>query len=67
VGRQGGSGGGSMATAAAAAARDHRGDGVRSAVLVEASRWPSEKEKKELQKCSNVYTFFTSTLKEITA
>ena len=28
---------------------------------------PSEKEKKERQKCSNVYTFFTSTLKEITA
>ena len=30
-------------------------------------RTPSEKEKKERQKCSNVYTFFTSTLKEITA
>jgi len=30
-------------------------------------RTPSEKEKKEHQKCSNVYTFFTSTLKEITA
>ena len=28
---------------------------------------PSEKEKKERQKCSNVYTFFTSALKEITA
>jgi hypothetical protein len=30
-------------------------------------RTPSEKEKKERQKCSNFYTFFTSTLKEITA
>jgi len=26
-----------------------------------------KKKKKECQKCSNVYTFFTSTLKEITA
>ena len=26
-----------------------------------------KKKKKERQKCSNVYTFFTSTLKEITA
>ena len=30
-------------------------------------RTPSEKEKKEHQQCSNVYIFFTSTLKEITA
>ncbi len=36
-------------------------------IIGQKHRMPSEKEKKERQKCSNVYTFFTSMLKEITA